>query len=42
MVLNADSGALDWYFQFTPNDPYDYDEIGEAQLVEVEVGGAHA
>ncbi len=39
LALNPQTGSIEWYFQFTPNDPYDYDEIGEGQLVDVEVGG---
>lgn len=27
VALDADSGALAWHFQFTPNDPYDYDSV---------------
>ena len=25
VALDADTGKLKWHFQFTPNDPYDYD-----------------
>jgi alcohol dehydrogenase (cytochrome c) len=25
IAIDADTGELKWYFQFTPNDPYDYD-----------------
>jgi alcohol dehydrogenase (cytochrome c) len=27
VALDADSGKLKWHFQFTPNDPYDYDSV---------------
>jgi alcohol dehydrogenase (cytochrome c) len=27
VALDADSGKLKWFFQFTPNDPYDYDAM---------------
>ncbi|MCB1672544.1 MAG: PQQ-dependent dehydrogenase, methanol/ethanol family, partial [Pseudomonadales bacterium] len=27
IALDADSGELQWYFQFTPNDAYDYDSV---------------
>ena len=27
VALDADTGKLKWYFQFTPNDPYDYDSV---------------
>jgi alcohol dehydrogenase (cytochrome c) len=34
VALDATDGALKWHFQFTPNDPYDYDENGETQLID--------
>ena len=27
IALEADTGELEWYFQFTPNDGYDYDSV---------------
>jgi alcohol dehydrogenase (cytochrome c) len=27
IALDADTGELKWYFQFTPNDAYDYDSV---------------
>ena len=33
LVLNADSGKIQSYFQYTPNDPYDYDGVNENILV---------
>lgn len=39
LALDNDTGAIKWYFQFTPNDPYDYDEIGDNQLIEGTVNG---
>jgi alcohol dehydrogenase (cytochrome c) len=27
VALDPDTGALEWYFQFTPNDDYDYDAV---------------
>jgi alcohol dehydrogenase (cytochrome c) len=27
IALDADTGELEWYFQFTPNDGYDYDSV---------------
>ncbi|MGD9739166.1 MAG: PQQ-binding-like beta-propeller repeat protein [Bauldia sp.] len=35
VAINADDGALEWYFQYTPNEQWDYDEIGTHQLIEV-------
>ena len=28
VALNVDTGKLAWYFQYTPNDSWDFDEIG--------------
>jgi alcohol dehydrogenase (cytochrome c) len=33
IAVNADSGELSWYFQYTPNEQWDYDEIGTHQLI---------
>jgi alcohol dehydrogenase (cytochrome c) len=34
--LDADTGKIKWYFQHTPNDPYDYDSVAENVLVDVQ------
>jgi alcohol dehydrogenase (cytochrome c) len=34
VALDADSGKLKWHFQFTPNDPYDYDSVQVPVLVD--------
>jgi len=34
VALDADTGELEWYFQFTPNDPYDYDSVQIPVLVD--------
>ncbi len=39
LALDVADGSIEWFFQFTPNDPYDYDEVGEAQLLDVEIDG---
>ena len=36
VALNADTGELEWHFQFTPNDPYDYDAVQIPVLVDLE------
>ena len=36
MALNADTGELEWYFQFTPDDPYDYDAVQIPVLADIE------
>ncbi len=38
VALNADTGELDWYFQFTPNDPYDYDSVQIPVLIDAPDG----
>jgi alcohol dehydrogenase (cytochrome c) len=37
--LDIDTGKLVWYFQYTPNDGWDYDEIGVHMLYDVPVNG---
>ena len=36
VALDADTGELKWYFQFTPNDAYDYDAVQIPVLVDLE------
>ena len=38
VALNADTGELEWYFQFTPNDPYDYDSVQIPVLIDAPDG----
>jgi len=37
VALNADTGELVWYFQFTPNDDYDYDSVQVPVLADLRV-----
>lgn len=37
--LDLDTGRIKWAFQFTPNDPYDYDSVSETPLVDAPVNG---
>jgi alcohol dehydrogenase (cytochrome c) len=39
LALDPDTGALKWYFQFTPHDLYDYDATETPVLVDVEQDG---
>jgi alcohol dehydrogenase (cytochrome c) len=39
VALDADSGSLKWYFQFTPNDPHDYDAVQVPVLVDANWSG---
>ncbi|MCY4511152.1 MAG: PQQ-binding-like beta-propeller repeat protein, partial [Acidobacteria bacterium] len=36
VALDADTGELRWHFQFTPNDPYDYDSVQIPVLADFE------
>lgn len=38
VALDPDTGALEWYFQFTPNDDYDYDSVQIPVLVDIDGG----
>ncbi len=38
-VLDADTGFVKWHFQYTPNDPYDFDGINENILIEQDFAG---
>jgi alcohol dehydrogenase (cytochrome c) len=40
VALDADTGKLRWFFQFTPNDPYDYDSVQVPVLVDSTWNGA--
>ena len=35
LALDASTGKIKWYFQYTPNDPNDYDSVAENVLVDV-------
>ena len=39
VALDADTGRIRWHFQFTPNDPYDYDSVQIPVLADIERGG---
>ncbi|MBI3989683.1 MAG: PQQ-dependent dehydrogenase, methanol/ethanol family [candidate division NC10 bacterium] len=36
LALDPDTGKIKYWFQYTPNDPYDYDGVNEAVLANVE------
>jgi alcohol dehydrogenase (cytochrome c) len=40
IVINPDTGAIVRHFQYTPNDPYDFDGINELILVDGNIGGS--
>ena len=39
LALRPKTGELVWHYQFTPNDPYDYDSTEVGMLVDIKVGG---
>jgi alcohol dehydrogenase (cytochrome c) len=36
---DPDTGKMNWYFQYTPGDMWDYDEVGSHILIDGQVGG---
>jgi alcohol dehydrogenase (cytochrome c) len=36
---DPDTGNMNWYFQFTPGDMWDYDEVGTHILIDADVAG---
>jgi alcohol dehydrogenase (cytochrome c) len=38
VALNADTGELEWHFQFTPNDAYDFDAVQVPVLIDAPDG----
>jgi alcohol dehydrogenase (cytochrome c) len=39
IAINVDTGKLAWYFQYTPNDSWDFDEVGVHMLYDVKIDG---
>jgi alcohol dehydrogenase (cytochrome c) len=39
VALNIDTGKLAWHFQYTPNDSWDYDEVGVHMLYDITIDG---
>ena len=39
IALNVETGKLQWYFQYTPNDSWDFDEVGVHMLYDETIGG---
>ena len=39
---NPDDGKMNWYFQYTPGDMWDYDEAGTHILIDGQINGAGA
>ena len=39
LALNPADGKIKWGFQYTPNDPFDFDEISEHPIIDAKVDG---
>jgi alcohol dehydrogenase (cytochrome c) len=39
VAINVDTGKLAWYFQYTPNDSWDFDEVGVHMLYDTTIDG---
>lgn len=39
IAVRPTTGELAWYYQFTPDDMFDYDAVGEFILAELDIGG---
>jgi alcohol dehydrogenase (cytochrome c) len=39
LAINAADGKIKWGYQYTPNDPYDFDEISEHPIINAKVNG---
>jgi alcohol dehydrogenase (cytochrome c) len=39
LAVSPSDGKIKWGFQYTPNDPYDYDEISEHPIINAKVNG---
>jgi alcohol dehydrogenase (cytochrome c) len=38
LALDPTTGKIKWGYQYTPNDPYDYDEVSEHPIINARVG----
>jgi alcohol dehydrogenase (cytochrome c) len=39
LALDPQTGKIKWHFQFSPNDPFDYDSVAEMILADIKVKG---
>jgi alcohol dehydrogenase (cytochrome c) len=42
LALDSKTGKIKWHYQFSPNDPFDYDAVAEPVLATINVNGAPA
>jgi alcohol dehydrogenase (cytochrome c) len=40
LALDPKTGKIKWHYQFSPNDPFDYDSVAEMVLADMSVNGA--
>jgi alcohol dehydrogenase (cytochrome c) len=40
LALDPKTGKIKWHYQFSPNDPFDYDSVAEMVLATISVNGA--
>jgi alcohol dehydrogenase (cytochrome c) len=39
LAMRPETGEIVWHYQYSPNDPYDYDEVGENILTDMMIDG---
>ena len=39
LALDPKTGKIKWHYQFSPNDPFDYDSVAEMILADINVDG---
>jgi acetamidase/formamidase len=39
LAISPSGGKIKWGYQYTPNDPYDYDEISEHPIIDAKING---
>jgi alcohol dehydrogenase (cytochrome c) len=39
LAISANDGKIKWGYQYTPNDPYDFDEISEHPIIDAKING---
>ena len=39
LALDPKTGSIKWYYQFSPNNPFDYDAVAEMVLADIKVDG---
>jgi alcohol dehydrogenase (cytochrome c) len=42
LALDPKTGKIKWHYQFSPNDPFDYDSVAEMVLANIDINGAQS